>query len=257
MFVIFSVAYGLVIGSFLNVIIYRVPRDLSIIRPGSACPNCSNHIAWYDNIPVASWLVLRGHCRHCKTPISPQYVIVELLGGILFGSAAARYGVHWDSIAFMALFAGLLALSWIDAEHLRLPTKLVYVTTVAVGILFMLASTVDHEWHRFLIAAICAAAWFVAFFLLNFLAPRYLGFGDVRLSVVLGLSLGWLGVGYVLVGFFLSNLIGLLISGVLIAMKRLDPKHPVPYGVFLSIGTVFMVIVGPSFMTYVLSEFHI
>jgi leader peptidase (prepilin peptidase)/N-methyltransferase len=247
-FTLVATLYGFAVGSFLNVVIYRVPRDLSIVKPPSACPKCSTPIRWYDNIPVVSWLVLRGRCRACGAPISPRYLVVELAGGALFAGSAVEFGAHWDAVAFMALFAGLLALSWIDIEHLRLPTKIVYTTTGIVAALLLVSAAWDGQWHRLFIAVICSAVWFVFFFLLNFFAPKYLGFGDVRLSVVLGLSLGWLGVGYVFVGFFAANFIGLLISLALIATKRMKRDQSIPYGVYLSLAVLFMTFVGPTFM---------
>lgn len=243
-----STFYGLLIGSFLNVVVYRVPRDLSIVRPPSACPRCSNAIAWYDNIPVVSWLVLRAKCRHCGEPISSRYILVELTGGAIFLGSLLRFGVHPISVVFMAFFSGLLALALIDLEHLRLPTKMVYTTTLITGVLLIATAAHSHEWHQLVVAAACGVAWFVSFFALNFFAPKYLGFGDVRLSFILGLTIGWLGIPYVLFGFFAANLIGALIAVPMMITHRLKSEEPIPYGVFLSLGAVFIVFVGPLFV---------
>ena len=116
---------GLAVGSFLNVVIYRVPRGESIVTPPSACPTCHSPIAPWDNIPVFSWLVLRGRCRNCQAPISARYPLVELATAGLFAGTAARFGYQWDLPAFLVLFAGLLALSCIDVERLLLPKKIV------------------------------------------------------------------------------------------------------------------------------------
>ena len=154
----------------------------------------------------------------------------------LFAGTAARFGRQWDLPAFLVLFAGLLALSCIDVERMILPKKIVYPLTVLVAALLLLAAAETGRWHDLVIGVICAVAWFVVFFAMNLASPRILGFGDVRLSFVLGLSLGWLGVGYVLLGFFAANLIGAVIGIVLIATKRMDRQSRIPYGVFLAAG---------------------
>ena len=118
--------WGLAIGSFLNVVIYRVPRHESIVSPRSACPTCGAPIRERDNIPVLSWLVLGGRCRDCHSPISARYPLVELGNAALFAAAAARLGFNWDLPAFLVLFAGLLALACIDLELLILPKLIVY-----------------------------------------------------------------------------------------------------------------------------------
>ncbi|MBW4030532.1 MAG: prepilin peptidase [Acidobacteria bacterium] len=241
---------GLAIGSFLNVVIYRVPRHLSIVRPGSACPVCSRPIAARDNIPVISWIVLGGRCRGCHSPISMRYPLVELTTAGLFAVTAWRVGAHLDLVAFLILDAALLALALIDVEMLLLPRSIVYPTLVAVGTVFLATAALQHQWHRLLVAALCSLAWFTVFFVMNLISPRSLGFGDVRLSAVLGLALGWWGVGEVILGFFLSNLVGAVVGVTLIATQKMRRDQPVPYGVFLAIGTVLTVLVGPLLLSH-------
>jgi leader peptidase (prepilin peptidase) / N-methyltransferase len=136
-------------------------------------------------------------------------------------------------------------LSWIDVERLVLPKAIVYPVLVLVAALLVLAAALIPAWHDLAVGAICAAAWFVVFFTLNLISPRVLGFGDVRLAPVLGLALGWLGVRYVILGFFLANLIGAVIGLALIASKRIQRGQPVPYGVFLAAGTAVAIFAGP------------
>ena len=236
---------GLVVGSFLNVVIYRVPRHQSVISPRSSCPKCATVILERDNIPILSWLVLRGRCRHCRSRISFRYPLVEALSAGLFAGAALRLGFHWDLPAFLVFLAGLVALACIDYEHLVLPTIIIYPTCAAVGGLLIIATLVGHEWHRLLVAGLCAAGWFLTFFVINSLNPRWLGFGDVRLAPVLGLGLGWLGVRFVLLGFFSANLIGAVIGIVLIVTKRMERSQPIPYGVFLALGAALALFAGP------------
>ena len=237
---------GLAVGSFLNVVIYRVPRKLSIITPRSACPACATPIRDRDNIPVISWLLLKGRCRTCHEPISPRYPLVELSGAALFAGVAARVGLHWSLPAFLILTASLLALALIDLEHMVLPKKIIYPSLAGIIISLVAAAGAEHSWHRLFVAAVCALAWFVLFFLLNLISPRVLGFGDVRLAPLLGLGLGWLGVRYVLLGFFSANLVGAVIGVILIAMKKMKRDQPIPYGVFLAIGAAIAIFAGPA-----------
>jgi leader peptidase (prepilin peptidase) / N-methyltransferase len=239
---------GLAVGSFLNVVIYRVPRNESIVSPRSRCPACGTPVRERDNIPVVSWLLLRGRCRDCHAPISARYPIVELLCGGLFAATTAKFGAAWDLPAYLVLFAGLLALSCIDIERLILPKRIVYPLLVAVTVLLLMAAAATHAWHDYLFALACAAGWFVVFFVMHALSPRLLGFGDVRLGPVLGMALGWLGVGYVLLGFFAANLVGAVIGLALIATKRVGRHDRIPYGVFLALGCVVAVFAGSQLL---------
>ena len=240
--------FGLAIGSFLNVVIYRVPRHESVVSPPSACPSCQTPIAARDNIPVLSWVLLRGRCRHCQAPISWQYPAVELATAALFAGTAARFGYAWELPAYLVLFAGLLALSWIDVEKLLLPKAIVWPLLALVAGLLLMASAATGQWHDLWVGAVCAAGWFMVFFAMNFASPRILGFGDVRLAPVLGLSLGWLGVRYVILGFFAANLIGAVIGVALIVAKKVERQQQVPYGVFLAMGTALAVFAGPELL---------
>ncbi len=240
--------FGLAIGSFLNVVIYRVPRHESIVSPRSACPKCATPIRERDNVPVLSWILLRGKCRTCREPISIRYPLIELTCAALFAGAAARLGYNWDLPAFLIFTASLLSLSAIDVELLVLPKVIIYPSLIAIGVLLILAAGVTNQWHRLLLAIFCALGWFVVFFVINFASPRALGFGDVRLAPVLGLGLGWLGIRYVLLGFFAANLVGALIGLALIAAKKMSREQPIPYGVFLAIGAGIALYAGPELL---------
>ena len=246
--IIYCALLGLIVGSFLNVVIYRMPRHLSIVRPRSACPRCSEPIAPRDNIPVLSWIILRGRCRHCREPISPRYPLIELATAILFAGTAARVGYQADLPALLVLVAGLFALGVIDAEFLILPKRIVYVV-LGLQVISLIAASFDHgQWHRLFVAAITGAIWFVFFFTMNAVSPRALGFGDVRLSLVLGFGLGWLGVEYAILGFFVANLVGAVTGIALIMAKRMNRHQPIPYGVFLAVGAYVAVFAGPALL---------
>ncbi len=241
---------GLAIGSFLNVVIYRVPRGESIVTPRSHCPNCSALIREYDNIPVVSWLVLRGKCRHCKQPISPRYLLVELTTAALFAGLAARMGYVWELPAFLVFLAALLALGCIDLELLILPKKVIYPALALVAPLLVLASAATHRWFPLEVAAISAVAWFALFFAMNLASPKILGFGDVRLAPLLGIALGWLGWKYVVLGFFAANFIGLVVGLALIATSKMRRDQPIPYGIFLAAGAALAIYAGPELLPH-------
>lgn len=243
--VVGAVIVGLAVGSFLNVVIYRVPRGESILRPGSHCPSCGAAIAPRDNVPVVSWLLLRGRCRKCHTPISVRYVVIESLTAVLFGAVAARLGPVAVLPAVLVATATLIALSAIDLERLILPRAVVYPGLGAVVVLLVVAAAVDGAWGRLGDGAACAGVWFSLFFFLNLAVPRALGFGDVRLSPLLGLLLGWFGWRYAVTGFFVANVIGAGVGIALVSLGRLERRQPIPYGVFLATGAIGTLLAGP------------
>lgn len=238
--------YGLVIGSFLNVVIHRVPLHQSVVRPPSACPACQSRIAPLDNIPLVSWLLLRGHCRACSAPISARYPAVEALTSVVFIATALRFGWSTTLPAEIIFVAGLIALSFIDYDHLLLPKAVVYPLGALVAAGLVVAAGVDGSWHRLLVALACAGVEFTLLFAINAASPRSLGFGDVRFGPVIALALGWLGWRYALIGFFAANLLGAAVGVALIALHKAGRRTPIPFGVFLSAGAFAALMFGSA-----------
>jgi leader peptidase (prepilin peptidase)/N-methyltransferase len=247
---------GLAIGSFLNVVIWRVPRGESVVRPPSHCPGCDRQIAGRDNVPVLSWLLLRGRCRHCGTPISVRYPVVELGTAVLFAVVAYRIGPAPELPAYLYLTAVGVALAVIDLDHRRLPNALTLPSYLVLGALLTAASAATGDWAALVRAGIGMVAYYGVLFALAVAVPRGMGFGDVKLAGMLGMALGWLGWGELLVGFFLGFAYGALVSVVLVALGRAGRRTQVPFGPFLVAGALTAVVHGEAiahlYVTYTL-----
>jgi leader peptidase (prepilin peptidase)/N-methyltransferase len=248
--VVISGLVGLAVGSFLNVVIYRVPIGKSIVTPPSACPGCHTPVAPRDNIPVLSWVLLRGKCRYCQAPISIRYPIVEALTGLAFAITAVRFGPSSSLPAELIFVAGLIALAAVDLERYLLPRAILYPTLVLVASALFLTAAVTGQWRRLAIAAVCGVGSFVTFFLIHFAKPAWLGFGDVRLAGLLGLALGWMGPWYLLIGFMAANLLGAAVGIGLIVANKARRTTPLPYGVFLAAGSLFALWLGASIISW-------
>jgi leader peptidase (prepilin peptidase)/N-methyltransferase len=242
--VLFCGLLGLAVGSFLNVVIWRVPRKLSVVRPASHCPQCETPIRPTDNVPVLSWLVLRGRCRHCGNPIPVRYPLVEAGCALLFAAVAARFGWSWPLPAYLVLAAALLAISLIDLEHFIVPDRITAPLTISALALLGLAAAAGGNGWRFGRSVLGGLAFFAFLLVLNLLYPRGMGMGDVKLSFSLGLYLGWLGWGQVFLGGFLSFLLGAVVGVALIATGIKGRKDVVPFGPFLALGTLLTILVG-------------
>ena len=241
---------GLAIGSFLNVVIWRVPRKESVVRPPSHCPQCETPIRPVDNVPVLSWLLLRGRCRHCGNPIAVRYPLVEASCGVLFVAVAARFGTAWELPAYLVLTAALLAISIIDLEHFIVPDRITAPLTIAALALFGLAAIAEGNGWRFGRALLGGVAYFAFLLVLNLLYPRGMGMGDVKLSFSLGLFLGWLGWGQVFLGGFLAFLLGAIVGVGLIATKIKTRKDVVPFGPFLALGAMLTILWGEPILRW-------
>jgi leader peptidase (prepilin peptidase)/N-methyltransferase len=248
--VVVSGVLGLAIGSFLNVVIWRVPRKESVVRPPSHCPSCETPIGPRDNIPVVSWLLLRGRCRHCGNPIALRYPLVEAGCGVLFAAVAVRFGASWALPAYLVLTAALLAISIIDLEHFIVPDRITAPLTVSALALLGLAAVADGNGWRYGRTLLGGLTFFAFLLVLNLLYPRGMGMGDVKLSFSHGLYLGWLGWGQVFLGGFLAFLLGAVVGVALIATGVKGRKDFVPFGPFLALGTMLTVLWGAPILRW-------
>jgi leader peptidase (prepilin peptidase)/N-methyltransferase len=257
---IFVGVFGSLIGSFLNVVIFRVPAGKSIVKPPSNCPVCGAGIRALDNIPVISWLALRGKCRDCRTKISVRYPLVELGTALFFGLVTLRFwpgefasGVESPThrlaaglvlIAFLFLAAVSVALALIDIDTHTLPNRIV-LPSFLVGVVFLAsASASSSDWGALVRAAIGSAILFFAYAALAFAYPGGMGYGDVKLAGVLGLFLGYLGWSQLIVGAFGAFLLGGLFSVALLGLKKADRKSGIPFGPWMLVGAWLGVFVG-------------
>ena len=236
--------FGLLFGSFANVVVYRVPLRQSIVRPASRCPSCGVALRARDNIPVVSWLMLRGRCRNCGARISVRYPAIELITGVLFGLAAWRIHPATDLVAYLPLLWVLVVLSFIDLEHKLLPNRIVGPSLVAGVVLLGIAAALGpgiHAWVRALAGGGIAFGIFLA---LAIISPRGMGMGDVKLSAVLGFALAYQGWGRLFLGFLLAFATGAVGGIALIAARRAGRKSEVPFGPYLALGTVVALLFG-------------
>ena len=241
---------GLAVGSFLNVVIHRVPRSESLLRPGSHCPHCGTRVRNRHNVPVLGWLLLRGRCADCGERISARYPLVEAGTAALFVAVAARFGWTWELPAYLYLAAIAIALAMIDLAEYRLPDAIVWPSyAVAAALLVpvaLLAGDLTAMYRGF---AAGAAMW-----LLFLVISRFgMGWGDVKLAPLLGFYLGWLGWSSVAVGAFAAFLLGGVGAAALVATGRAGRKTKVPFGPFMLAGAFVAVFAATPIAGWYLS----
>jgi leader peptidase (prepilin peptidase)/N-methyltransferase len=241
--------YGVVVGSFLNVVAYRVPRSESLLRPGSHCPSCRAPIRARHNVPVLGWLVLRGRCADCGTRISVRYPVLELGTGVAFVAVTARLAqLHLVSAvpAFLWFTAVGIALAAIDLDVRRLPNSIVLPSYPVLAVASAGSAWWQHDWWSLARAGIGAAALLAFFFAIVFIYPAGMGLGDVKLSGLIGAILGYLSWTALVVGAFLGFFLGAVVGVAVLASGRGNRKTPIPFGPFMIAGALLAVfLAGP------------
>lgn len=243
MSVFVAALFGLVVGSFLNVVIHRVPLGESVVFPASHCPSCETRIRVYDNIPVLSYLLLRGRCRNCKERIPISYPVVEAATAALFGAAIYAFGISFKLFAALVFIIVLVALAGTDYEHRLLPNLIVGPATI-LGFVLSAFSRPDWWWIYPVAALILAGV----LFLLAIIYPGGMGMGDVKMGGMLGAFLG----PYAALAVFLGALTGAIAGGILMATGKMPRRTALPFGVFMSFGGLVTLFVGPELWGYYL-----
>jgi len=242
---------GLCIGSFLNVCIWRIPRDESIVFPGSHCPACGHAIAPWDNLPLLSWLILNGRCRHCRGPISPRYFLVELLTGALFTALWLVHGVSVLTPVYLVFAAALVMATFIDLDHLILPDRVTLGGMILGPVLSFALPALQGQTQRLpaLVHSLIGLAlgygllWLVATLGRFILKRDAMGMGDLKLLGAIGACLGGQAVLFTI---FVSSLTGTLLGLGLIAAGKKELQSKIPYGPHLALAAVLWMLCGPA-----------
>ena len=241
--------FGACIGSFLNVCIYRIPREESIVHPRSHCPSCNQLIAWYDNLPMLSYFFLRGRCRHCQTVISPRYALVEMLTAVLFLAVWNTYGADPRTLVYLVMMSGLILGTFVDLEHYIIPDR-VSLGGMATGLLFSALVPSLHGETEVGPALASSVLGLVAGSGVLFLVAEAgrlifkkdaMGLGDVKLLGGIGAYLGWPAVVFTIL---VSSLLGSVIGVALILCGKREWQSRLPYGPFLAVGAGSWVLGG-------------
>ena len=248
----FCALFGLCVGSFLNVVIGRLPAGRSIVHPGSSCPRCGDPIAWYDNLPVLSFLLLRGRCRSCRDPISWRYPMVEVVCAVLFAMAYVRFGPGLQLASALVLLSMLATITVIDLDHQIIP-DILSLPGVAFGFLVSLAPGMI-GWRASALGVLVAAGVFLVIIVASSLAlgQAGMGGGDVKLGAMLGAFLGW---KLALLSILISVLVGGLLAGALLATGRKGRKDPIPFGPFLALGGAISLFWGDAALAWYFAQF--
>lgn len=252
--IVFVLAFGAVVGSFLNVVIHRLPRGQSIVSPRSQCPSCEALIAWYDNIPLLSWLVLRARCRKCKTSISPRYFVVELFNALLWLAAWWMFGIGIDGLVAVTFLSSMLALAMIDVEHYLLPD---WITLPGIVIGMVASFFVNWTTPISSLAGALVGAGLLLFIMGAYWLIRKvegMGWGDVKMLAMIGAYLGWKGMA---VTMLCSTVVGAAVGLSLIAVGWAGDRAveegegegfglALPFGTFLALGAIVALFLGPG-----------
>ena len=245
-FIIVSSLFGLAVGSFLNVCIYRIPKKNFFSEKNSYCPKCLNRLKWYDMFPVISWVLLGGKCRFCKEKISPRYPLVELLNGILWTLSAWFFGFTANAFIFDILFSALIVMTFIDFDTKEIPNGIVLLILVLGGVLFFTQPEILW-WHRLIGTLVVSAPLYIIA-----LVTGGIGGGDIKLFFALGLVFGW---KLILVAGLISIVLGGIIGAILMITKLAKKGTEMPLGPFIALGSVITAFCGEQLIGVYLKLF--
>jgi len=242
-----SCIFGMVIGSFLNVCIYRLPVSRSIVRPRSQCPQCGHSIRARDNIPVLSYLILRGRCRDCGVRIPLRYPLVETLSGAFAAMAVARFGLGWQAALMFALIAALLVITFIDIDHRIIPDAIT-LPGIPIGLAVSFGPGLISPSESLIGILAGGGSLFLVAWGYQLITQREgMGGGDIKLLAMIGAFMGWKGVLFTI---FVASLTGTLAGMALICHRQGDMKLAVPFGPFLAVGAIAYLFIGPELWSW-------
>lgn len=243
-----SIPLGLAFGSFATVLASRGLGDESFVSPGSRCDTCQTRIARRDNIPVVSWIVLRGRCRHCDAQIPVSTPVAEISTAILFAIVTWVLGATWTLPAYLVFVTACVALTLTDLAAKRLPNRIVFPADAIGAVLLVAGALLDGDADNLVGAAVGALGYSGVMLVVHLIAPAGLGFGDVKLAVLLGMFLGYQSLWHVAAGFFFAYLAGGIISIVLVVTKLRTMKDAIPFGPYMMAAALLMVIAGDGIL---------
>lgn len=245
---IFATLFGIVFGSFVNVLIYRIPKKEEFVKTSSHCMTCGHKLSWKDNIPLFSWLFLKGKCRYCKTKISAQYPIIEAANGILWLLIALFHGFSASSILFAFMASGLLAMSVIDWRTYEIANGF----HIYFGVLAILHLVLNYkDWLSYLIGFFCVSLVLLAIYLIS--KGKAIGGGDVKLMAVCGLFLGWKNI---LIALFIGCVVGSIVHIIRMKVNK-KTGHVLAMGPYLSIGIVAAGLFGDKLIDLYMTLAHL
>ncbi len=234
---------GAIFGSFGNVLILRIPKGESVVKPRSHCATCKAQIAWYDNLPILTWFILKGRCRRCGAPFSIRYAIVELLAGLLLAGAFLRYGWSWNFIEMMPFLLGLLVVSVIDLDHFLLPDVFT-LSGIVIGLVGAFLNP-ERSWLDSVFGVLMGGGflWTLAYFYFLLRKEDGMGGGDIKLLAWIGAVLGWKSIPFVIV---VASVTGSVVGIYVAVQQKKGMKAMIPFGPYLALGAVLYVFAGES-----------
>lgn len=249
-YALFVLVFGMIVGSFLNVCICRMPNDQSVVSPPSHCPNCSYQIRWYDNIPLLSYLLQGGKCRGCRAHISLQYPLVELLNGILALLLFLKFGSTLVFMVFFLFCSALVVITFIDLEHQIIPDE-ISLSGIVLGFIFSFFLE-GHGWLNSLLGILLGGGslLLVAYLYQWLTGKEGMGGGDIKLLAMMGAFLGWKAVPFII---FASSLVGSLIGISIMLLQKKNSKLAIPFGPYLAFGAILYIFYGKPLIEWYLN----
>jgi len=248
----FALIIGLLLGSFANVVILRLPKGESVVKPRSHCPGCKKMVVWYDNIPVVSWLILRARCRSCGIKISWRYPLVELITATVFALIVATYGVSWTTLEYLIFAWSLVVVSFIDIDHFILPDVFT-LSGILIGLAGALLNSERGFWPS--LGGVLLGGgflWLIAYLYLLVRREEGMGGGDIKLLAWMGAVLGWTAVPFIII---VASILGSILGLMLTFRSKAGLKSVIPFGPYLAFAAILYILSGEALSLWYVSLF--